>query len=171
MRSDEDKILLIEGARQVGKSYIINDVGTNLYANFIAINFIEDDEGEQIFKNVRTTEEFYLKLSMVAGSKLDKYENTLVFIDEIQHYSQFLTMLKFLRQERRYRFICSGSLLGIALKETVSVPVGSIIPKKMYQLDFEEFLIANDFGMDAIEHLRKSFEQLQPLSQEVHDRV
>ena len=171
LRSDEDKILLIEGARQVGKSYIINDVGTNLYANFIAINFIEDDEGEQIFKNVRTTEEFYLKLSMVAGSKLDKYENTLVFIDEIQHYSQFLTMLKFLRQERRYRFICSGSLLGIALKETVSVPVGSIIPKKMYQLDFEEFLIANDFGMDAIEHLRKSFEQLQPLSQEVHDRV
>lgn len=78
LRSDEDKILLIEGARQVGKSYIINDVGTSLYANFIAINFIEDDEGEQIFKNVRTTEEFYLKLSMVAGSKLDKYENTLV---------------------------------------------------------------------------------------------
>ena len=171
LRSDEDKILLIEGARQVGKSYIINDVGTSLYANFIAINFIEDDEGEQIFKNVRTTEEFYLKLSMVAGSKLDKYENTLVFIDEIQHYFQFLTMLKFLRQERRYRFICSGSLLGIALKETVSVPVGSIIPKKMYQLDFEEFLIANDFGKDAIAHLRKSFEQKQPLTPEVHDKV
>lgn len=171
LRSDEDKILLIEGARQVGKSYIINDVGTNLYANFIAINFIEDDEGEQIFKNVRTTEEFYLKLSMVAGSKLDKYENTLVFIDEIQHYPQFLTMLKFLRQEHRYRFVCSGSLLGIALKETVSVPVGSIIPKKMYQLDFEEFLIANDFGKDAIAHLRKLFEQKQPLTPEVHDKV
>ncbi len=76
---------------------------------------------------------------MVAGAKLDRYENTLVFIDEIQHYPQFLTMLKFLREEHRYRFISSGSLLGIALKETVSVPIGSIIPKKMYQLDFEEF--------------------------------
>ncbi len=171
LRSNEDKILLIEGARQIGKSFIIRDVGTELYDNFVEINFVADDEGDKIFKNVHTTEEFYLKLSMVAGSKLDKYENTLVFIDEIQHYSQFLTMLKFLREEHRYRFICSGSLLGIALKGTVSVPVGSIIPKKMYQLDFEEFLIANDFGKDAIDHLRKSFEQKQPLAQEVHDKV
>ncbi len=171
LRSNEDKILLIEGARQIGKSFIIRDVGTELYDNYVEINFVADDEGDKIFKNVHTTEEFYLKLSMVAGSKLDKYENTLIFIDEIQHYSQFLTMLKFLREEHRYRFICSGSLLGIALKGTVSVPVGSIIPKKMYQLDFEEFLIANDFGKDAIEYLRKSFEQKQPLAQEVHDKV
>jgi len=108
---------------------------------------------------------------MVAGSRLDRYDNTLVFIDEIQHYPQFLTMLKFLREEHRYRFICSGSLLGIALKGTVSVPVGSVIPKKMYQLDFEEFLIANDFGKEAIEYLRKSFEQRRSLAPEVHDKV
>lgn len=171
LKSDEDKILLIEGARQIGKSFIIRDVGTELYDNYVEINFVADDEGDKIFKNVHTTEEFYLKLSMVAGSKLDKYENTLVFIDEIQHYSQFLTMLKFLREEHRYRFICSGSLLGIALKGTVSVPVGSIIPKKMYQLDFEEFLIANDFGREAVAYLRKSFEQKLPLNSEVHDKV
>ena len=77
----------------------------------------------------------------------------------------------FLREEHRYRFICSGSLLGIALKGTVSVPVGSVIPKKMYQLDFEEFLIANDFGKEAIEYLRKSFEQKRSLAPEVHDKV
>ncbi len=171
LNSNEDKILLIEGARQIGKSYIIRNVGTELIKNYVEINFVADDDGDKIFKNVHTTEEFYLKLSMVAGTKLDKYENTLVFIDEVQHYSQFLTMLKFLREERRYRFICSGSLLGIALKRTVSVPVGSIIPKKMYQLDFEEFLIANDFGREAIEHLRKSFEQKLPLASEVHDKV
>ena len=93
LRSNEDKILLIEGARQIGKSYIIRDVGTELYDNYVEINFVEDDAGDKIFKNVRTTEEFYLNLSMVAGSKLDRYENTLVFIDEIQHYPQFLTML------------------------------------------------------------------------------
>ena len=171
LKSDEDKILLIEGARQIGKSYIIRSVGMELYVNYVEINFVADDEGEKIFKDVHTTEDFYLKLSMVAGSKLDRYDNTLVFIDEIQQYPQFLTMLKFLRQEHRYRFICSGSLLGIALKETVSVPVGSVIPKKMYQLDFEEFLIANDFGKDAIGHLRNSFVQKQTLASEVHDKV
>ena len=171
LKSNEDKILLIEGARQIGKSYIIRNVGTKIYDNYVEINFVADDEGEKIFKNVHTTEEFYLNLSMVAGSKLDKYENTLVFIDEIQHYPQFLTMLKFLREEHRYRFICSGSLLGIALKGTVSVPVGSVIPKKMYQLDFEEFLIANGFGKNAIGHLKESFEHKQSLSQEVHDKV
>lgn len=171
LKSDEDKILLIEGARQIGKSYIIRDVGTGLYGNYVEINFVVDDEGEKIFKNVHTTEEFYLKLSMVAGTRLDQYKNTLVFIDEIQHYPQFLTMLKFLREEHKYRFISSGSLLGITLKGTVSVPVGSVILKKMYQLDFEEFLIANDFGKDAIDYLRKSFENKQSLSQEVHDKV
>ena len=171
LKSDEDKILLIEGARQIGKSYIIRSVGMELYVNYVEINFVADDEGEKIFKDVHTTEDFYLKLSMVAGSKLDRYDDTLVFIDEIQQYPQFLTMLKFLRQEHRYRFICSGSLLGIALKETVSVPVGSVIPKKMYQLDFEEFLIANDFGKDAIGHLRNSFVQKQTLASEVHDKV
>ena len=171
LKSDEDKILLIEGARQIGKSYIIRSVGMELYVNYVEINFVADDEGEKIFKDVHTTEDFYLKLSMVAGSKLDRYDNTLVFIDEIQQYPQFLTMLKFLRQEHRYRFICSGSLLGIALKETVSVPVGSVIPKKMYQLDFEEFLIANDFGKDAIGHLRNFFVQKQTLASEVHDKV
>lgn len=171
LKSNDDKILLIEGARQIGKSYIIRNVGTALYDNYVEINFVADDEGEKVFKNVHTTEEFYLNLSMVAGSRLDRYDNTLVFIDEIQHYPQFLTMLKFLREEHRYRFICSGSLLGIALKGTVSVPVGSVIPKKMYQLDFEEFLIANDFGKEAIEYLRKSFEQRRSLAPEVHDKV
>ena len=171
LKSNEDKILLIEGARQIGKSYIVRNVGTALYDNYVEINFVADDEGEKVFKNVHTTEEFYLNLSMVAGSRLDRYDNTLVFIDEIQHYPQFLTMLKFLREEHRYRFICSGSLLGIALKGTVSVPVGSVIPKKMYQLDFEEFLIANDFGKEAIEYLRKSFEQKRSLAPEVHDKV
>lgn len=171
LQSNDDKILIIEGARQIGKSYIIRDVGKELYNNYVEINFVLDYEGEKIFKNVHTTEEFYLKLSMVAGTRLDRYDNTLVFIDEIQQYPQFLTILKFLREEHRYRFICSGSLLGIALKGTVSVPVGSVILKKMYQIDFEEFLIANDFGKNAIDYLRKSFEQKRTLSPDIHDKV
>ncbi len=171
LKSGRDKILLIEGARQIGKSYIIRNVGRELYENYVEINLPLDDEGDGIFRNVRSTEEFYLNLSMVSGGRLDKYENTLVFIDEIQHYPQFLTLLKFLREDHRYRFICSGSLLGIALKETVSVPVGSVITKKMYQLDFEEFLVANGFGREAVDYLRKSFAQRKSLPLEVHEKV
>ena len=66
LRSTEDKILLIEGARQIGKSYIISDVSKEVYKNYVEINFVQDDEGDKIFKNVATTEEFYLKLSIVA---------------------------------------------------------------------------------------------------------
>ena len=150
LKSDSDKILILEGARQVGKSFSIREVGSRLYPNYVEINFVEDDEGMQLFKNIHKKEDFYLTLSMVAGDKLSNHDDTLVFLDEIQHYPQFLTMLKFLREDGRYRYIASGSLLGLTLQDTTSIPVGSIIRKEMFQLDFEEFLIANDFGAEAI---------------------
>ena len=169
LKSDSDKILNLEGARQIGKSFIIREVGKRLYRNFIEVNFVEDDEGPRLFKNIHTTEEFYLTLSMLSGKKLDNAENTLVFLDEIQHYPQYLTMLKFFRQDHRYRFIASGSLLGMALRTTTSIPVGSIIRKEMFQLDFEEFLIANGFGTDAITTLRRKFLDKESLGVEQHD--
>lgn len=171
LQSDSDKILVIEGARQVGKSFIIRTVGRKMFKNFIEINFVEDDEGAQIFKKVRSPEEFYLALSMVAGSKLDNMKNTLIFIDEIQHYPQYLTLLKFLRQEHRYRYIASGSLLGITLRTTTSIPIGSIIRKKMTQLDFEEFLIANDFGEFAISSIKEKFQNKESLDEASHKRL
>jgi predicted AAA+ superfamily ATPase len=108
---------------------------------------------------------------MVAGKNLDKMDNTLVFLDEIQYYPQYLTMLKFFRQEHRYRFIASGSLLGIALRSTTSIPVGSIIRKEMYQLDFEEFLIANGFGESAIAALKEKYQNKESLGEELHNHL
>ena len=87
LKSDNDKILILEGARQIGKSFSIREVGTRLYPNFVEINFVEDDEGEQLFKNIHKKEDFYLTLSMVAGDRLNNRDDTLVFLDEIQHYS------------------------------------------------------------------------------------
>lgn len=165
LRSDSDKILLLEGARQVGKSYIVREVAKRLYVNFVELNFVEDEEGAKLFKEVHTTNDFYMSLSMFAGEKLDKYENTLVFLDEIQQYPQYLTMLKFFRQEKRYRFIASGSLLGVTLRSTTSIPVGSIIRKEMYQLDFEEFIIANGFGLDAVTLIKEKFRNRESLSE------
>ena len=171
LKSDNDKILILEGARQIGKSFSIREVGTRLYPNYVEINFVEDDEGEQLFKNIHKKEDFYLTLSMVAGDKLSNRDDTLVFLDEIQHYPQYLTMLKFLRDDNRYRYIASGSLLGIALQDTTSIPVGSIIIKDMFQLDFEEFLIANGFGTDAIAMLRQAYENRESLTEERHNHV
>ena len=97
LKSGTDKILILEGARQVGKSFSIREVGQRLYLNYVEINFVEDDEGRKLFKNIHTKEDFYLTLSMVAGDRLSGREDTLVFLDEVQHYPQYLTMLKFLR--------------------------------------------------------------------------
>ena len=171
LKSDTDKILVLEGARQIGKSFSIREAGTRLYPNFVEINFVEDDEGDQLFKNIHKKEDFYLTLSMVAGNKLKNRNETLVFLDEIQHYPQYLTMLKFFREDGRYRYIASGSLLGITLKSTTSIPVGSIIRKEMFQLDFEEFLIANGFGTEALNMMRQSYENRQALTEEHHNRV
>ena len=171
LKSDTDKILILEGARQIGKSFSVREAGTRLFPNFVEINFVEDDEGDQLFKNIHKKEDFYLTLSMVAGDRLSGRDDTLVFLDEIQHYPQYLTMLKFLREDGRYRYIASGSLLGITLQDTTSIPVGSIIRKEMFQLDFEEFLIANGFGNEAIAMLCHSYVNRQSLSEEHHNHL
>ncbi len=169
--SNNDKILVIEGARQIGKSYTIREIGQRLYPHFVEINFVEDDENEQIFKNIHSTEDFYFTLSMFAGNNLNTYDNTLIFIDEIQHYPQYLTLLKFFRQDKKYKFIASGSSLGITLRTTTSIPVGSIIRKEMYQLDFEEFLWANGFGHEAIDGLKKHYNNQESLNNELHEKM
>ena len=171
LRSENDKILLIEGARQIGKSFTIREVGKRIYPNFIELNFVEDDEGPQLLKNIHSTEEFYLRLSAIAGIQLGSYADTLIFLDEIQHYPQYLTLLKFFREEHKFRFIASGSLLGIALKKTTSIPVGSLIRKRMYQLDFEEWLIANGFGEDALRYLKECYDKRASLSEDMHQYV
>lgn len=171
LRSSSDKILVLDGARQIGKSYIIREVGQRLFRNYVEINFVEDSEGNRIFKDIRNAEEFYLALGMFAGQRLGNYDDTIVFLDEIQQYPQFLTMLKFLRQEKRYHFIASGSMLGIALRSTTSIPVGSIIRKRMYQLDFEEFVLANGFGIEALALIKDSLSQERSLSEAVHSQL
>lgn len=171
LTSDSDKILIVEGARQVGKSFIIRKVGRECYKNFVEINFVGDDEGAQLFKNVHTIEDFYFALSSTYGKDLDKYDNTLVFLDEIQQYPQYLTLLKFLRENHRFHFIASGSLLGITLRSSTSIPIGSIIRKEMYQLDFEEFLDANGFGDSAIAIIREKYEKKESLSESQHNHL
>ncbi len=99
-----------------------------------------DKLGDRTFADARTVDDFYLALSTVAGDRMKEKDNTLVFIDEIQAYDHLLTLLKFLREDNKFTYIASGSLLGVTLKTTSSVPLGSIVISHMYPLDFEELL-------------------------------
>ena len=171
LRSDSKKILLIDGARQVGKTYIIRHVGKKLFENYIEINMVEDFMGERLFSNIKTIEDFYLQVSMLAGDKMKKKDNTLIFIDEIQAYPHLLTMLKFLSDDNKFTFIASGSLLGVTLSQTTSIPMGSIRKVRMFPLDFEEFLYANGMNEHVISSMRKKFLQSEALEEAMHNKI
>ncbi|MBQ6863940.1 MAG: ATP-binding protein [Clostridia bacterium] len=171
LTSHTKKILLIDGARQVGKTYIIRHVGQKLFENFIEINMVEDAEGDKLFAETKTVEDFYLQVSMLAGNRMKEKENTLIFIDEIQAYPHLLTLLKFLSQDDRFTYVASGSLLGVTLSQTTSVPMGSIRKVRMFPLDFEEFLYANGMNEIVVSSMRKKFERLEALDEAMHNKI
>ena len=171
LRSDSNKMLVVDGARQIGKSYIIREVAKRLFPNYIELNFAKDKNGPQVFKDANTVEEFYFQVSTIAGDKMHEKANTLVFLDEIQTYPHLLTLVKFLKEDDRFTYIASGSLLGVTLRQTVSIPVGSLEIMHMYQLDFEEFLWANGFGESAIDEIRKKYEAEETLDENLHQRM
>jgi len=171
LASGSNKMLIISGARQIGKSYIIRYVGSKMFKNFIEVNMAEDANGKRLFADAKSKDDFYLALSSVAGEKLGTKSDTLVFIDEIQTYSHLLTMIKFLKADDRYTYIASCSLLGVALKSTTSIPIGSVILERMYPLDFEEFLWANGAGEFAISKMREAFEKRESQSEAIHKHL
>lgn len=171
LNSDSNKVLVLDGARQVGKTFIIRHVGRKLFKNYIEINLKEDAEGNQAFSQVRTVKDFYLQLSVLAGEKMGNKKDTLVFLDEIQSYPHLLTMLKFLKADDRFTYIASGSLLGVALAQSTSIPIGSIETHHLYPLDFEEFLMANGVGQEVLDHLRECFDNRQSLDLALHNII
>ncbi len=171
LKSDSNKIMIINGARQIGKSYIIRYVGKKLFTNYIEINLLEDSLGYRRFEKVKTVNDFYLQLSMFAGDRMKDRQNTLVFLDEIQAYPHLLTLLKFLKQDDKFTYIASGSLLGVTLAKTSSIPMGSIAVTQMFPLSFEEFLYANGFNDYAIEMLKDKFKKQESLDENMHNTL
>lgn len=169
LQREKHKILLINGARQIGKSFLIRYVGQQLFTHYIEIDLRADKENLGHFAKVHSTEDFYLQLGILYGNKLGSKEDTLIFLDEIQCYPHLLTMLKFLNQESRYTYIASGSQLGVALSESTSVPLGSVEIQQMYPLDFEEFLWAMGCGTEAIGVMRNQFQKNLPLDETTHE--
>lgn len=171
LKQENRKMLVVDGARQIGKSYIIHHVGSQMFPNFIEINMERDKQHDRLFAEAKTVESFYMALSMIAGEKMHERENTLVFIDEIQAYDHLLTLAKFLVEDNRFTYIASGSLLGVTLRKTQSVPIGSIEQLHMYPLDFEEFLWANGVGEQVIAEMKRCFERKRPLAEAIHQKM
>lgn len=163
--------MLLNGARQIGKSYIIRYVGQQLFEHYVEIDLRADKDSAQIFANVRSKDDFYFQLGVIAGDNLGNKHDTLIFLDEIQVYPHLLTLLKFLNQDHRYRYIASGSQLGVALAQTTSVPLGSVEIQQMYPLDFEEFMWAMNVGKEAIYTMRQAFIKRQSLPISTHDYI
>jgi len=163
--------LLITGARQVGKSYIIRETLKENKVDFVEFNFIDQKSNLEIFKYaVNQDSEKFLSVLRVASNRVLK-ENTVIFFDEIQECKEIVTIIKFLVEKGKYRYILSGSLLGVELTDLRSAPVGYLTTIDMYPLDLEEFLIANGLGNDVISILKESFEEKKPVNEFIHESL
>ena len=172
------KCLIVKGARQVGKSYIIQEFGKREYASFINIDFYSHPELKKIFEGELTSEAIYKRISAnIPGVKLFPGK-TLIFLDEIQRCGKARTAIKFLAEDFRFDVISSGSLLGLAygmdadeeVDEVESVPVGYETQLTMYSLDFEEFLWANGYDQDIINELRQYVYTEMQIHESIHQK-
>jgi hypothetical protein len=169
--SHSKKCLLIEGARQVGKTFAIRQFGRANYDNFIEINFELNPAFADIFAGSLEIDEITAQISLLIPQARFSSGTTLIFLDEIQSCPRARTALKFFTEDGRYDVIASGSLLGIRYKEVPSYPVGYETHIKMHGLDFEEFLWARGIQPQAIDHIRKCFNERRAVPQAMHDKM
>ena len=161
--------LLVQGARQIGKTFIIEKLGKDNYASYIYLNFYKNPEHKEIFLFSLEPEEIYKKISLYVKDVHFVSGNTLIFLDEIQDCPNARTALKFLAIDDRYDVIASGSLLGLHYKEMASIPVGYERTMEMYSLDFEEFLWAMGKTPEAIAVLKDYFDKKEKVDNGIHE--
>lgn len=162
--------MLVTGARQTGKTFSIRKVGKECFKHFVEINFINQPELLKLFSDFKSADDILLKLSAIYGENLVKGK-TLIFFDEVQECKEIVTAIKFLVDEGSYRYVLSGSLLGVELRDIRSIPVGYMSTINMYPLDFEEFSLAIGVGADVISKLRESFDLKTKVDDFIHKRM
>lgn len=167
-----NRALMITGARQVGKTYIIRDflkenIDEEYYVEF---NLIENESAKETIENSKTSKDLLFRLSALTDKKFVKGK-TVIFLDEVQCVSNIITSIKFLVEEGSYKYILSGSLLGTELKDIRSIPVGYMEILQMFPLDFEEFLLANGLNTNVLGKLKNNFENLTKVDDIVHDKL
>lgn len=165
-----DKALLVTGARQIGKTWLIREeIAKSGYCKF-EVNFIDQPDLVDYLNVKMSANEFLVKLKMIMPEDC-KPQETVVFFDEIQKCPEIVTKIKFLVEEGSFKYVMSGSLLGVELKGITSVPVGYLTVLTMYPMDFEEFMIANNVSKTTLEMLKAKFETCQPVDEFIHQKL
>ncbi len=165
--SNDAKCLLVTGARQIGKTFIIEKLGRECFDHFVKIDFLSDLRAREIFASAKNPSEIIARLPLLTKEKLEKGK-TLFLFDEVQECLEAVTAVKYLVQEGSYKYILSGSLLGVELNAVKSIPVGYMDSIDMFPLDFEEFALAVGVQESIIASLRESFDNEKPVDEEVH---
>lgn len=168
--SNNKKALLIDGARQIGKTYLIRNFLKENARSYVEFNLYENDLVKRAFETTNNTKELLIKISALSTKPLIK-EESIIFIDEVQAVDDIVTKVKFLIEEGSFRYVFSGSLLGISYKNIDSLPVGYLDIIEMYPMDFEEFCIANKVSYDTINYLEEKFRKLNPIDEIVHKQM
>ena len=148
-QSKRRKPIIIEGARQVGKTWLMKEFGRQAYADTVYINFDSNSRMAELFASDLDTERLIMGLELYVGRKIDP-NNSLLIFDEVQEVPRALLSLKYFYENApQYHIVCAGSLLGIALHQGTSFPVGKVDFLKLYPFSFKEFLMATDKGRFA----------------------
>ena len=167
--SNTNKALLVTGARQIGKTFSIRQFGSR-FKSFIEINFVENPDAIGLFKGAKNCDDILLRLSTITTVPLIKGE-TLIFFDEVQKCPDIVSAIKFLVDEGSYRYILSGSLLGVELKDLRSEPVGYMGIKEMFPLDLEEFISCIGINEKIIAKLRQAWNERIPIDEIIHSKL
>ena len=167
---NSNKALLVTGARQIGKTWLIRDeIEKSGYTKF-EVNFIDQPDMVSYLNAEMSAEDFLIKLKMIMPEDCKSHE-TVVFFDEIQKCPEIVTKIKFLVDEGSFKYVMSGSLLGVELKGIASAPVGYLTVLKMYPMDFEEFMMANNVSVTTLDMLNEKFKNASPVDEFVHQKL
>jgi hypothetical protein len=167
---NDKRALLVTGARQVGKTFLIRKVGKECFSNVVEINFVEQPEAVALFNDHKGAKDLLLRLSSFTRKRLVPGK-TLIFFDEVQKCKEMVTAIKFLVDEGSYKYVMSGSLLGVELDDLRSVPVGYMDEMEMYPLDLMEFFEAIGISDEVVSHLRECFKEKHPVDEFIHQRM
>ena len=162
--------LMVTGARQVGKTYCIREYAKQHFKYVIEINFLEIPQAVALFENATGSDDILMRISALTDIPMEK-DRTMIFFDEVQECREIVTAIKFLVEEGSYRYILSGSLLGVELKDIRSVPVGYMSIYEMFPMDFFEFCKANRVSEKVLDKLKNCFEEKIPVDGLIHDRM
>ena len=168
--SDGKDALLVTGARQIGKTYLIRECLKNSGFPYVELNFIENPELIELFAGAKDTKELMMRLSLVTKETL-QVGKTIFFLDEIQEFKDIVTRIKFLVEDGSFRYIMSGSLLGVELNDLRSAPVGYLSVIDMFPLDFKEFARAVGVNEHIISTLKEHFADRTKVDEFVHSRM